>query len=93
MREVPHQHERRGRQFELGRDDGGIVLRGKPRRRADPLRGREARAQDLRRLARLTAALVGDAATEGIHFAPATAVALRRRDDGWTLDLLVAPGG
>jgi phosphohistidine phosphatase SixA len=44
-------------------------------------------------LARLTAALVGDAATEGIHFAPATAVALRRRDDGWTFDLLVAPGG
>ena len=44
-------------------------------------------------LARLTAALVGDAATEGIHFAPATAVALRRHADGWTLDLVVAPGG
>ena len=44
-------------------------------------------------LARLTAALVGAAATERIHFAPATAVALCRRGDGWTLDLVVAPGG
>lgn len=44
-------------------------------------------------LARLTAALVGDATTERIHFGPATAVALCRRGDGWTLDLVVAPGG
>jgi phosphohistidine phosphatase len=44
-------------------------------------------------LARLTATLVGDAATERIHFAPATAVALRRHAGGWRLDLVVAPGG
>jgi phosphohistidine phosphatase len=44
-------------------------------------------------LARLTAALVGDAVTERISFAPATAVALLRHADGWTLDLVVAPGG
>jgi phosphohistidine phosphatase len=44
-------------------------------------------------LARLTAALVGDAATERIRFAPATVVALRRHADGWTLDLVVDPDG
>jgi phosphohistidine phosphatase len=44
-------------------------------------------------LARLTAALVGDAATEGIPFVPATALALSRHAGGWTLDLVVAPGG
>jgi phosphohistidine phosphatase len=44
-------------------------------------------------LARLTAALVGDAGTEGIRFAPATAVALRRHPAGWALDLVVTPGG
>jgi phosphohistidine phosphatase len=44
-------------------------------------------------LARLTAALVGDAATEHVRFAPATAVALRRHPEGWALDLVVTPKG
>jgi phosphohistidine phosphatase len=42
-------------------------------------------------LARLTVALVGGAADERIVFAPATAVGLRRRPDGWALDLVVPP--
>jgi phosphohistidine phosphatase len=42
-------------------------------------------------LARLTAALVKGAAVERIAFAPATAVGLRRRPDGWELELLVPP--
>jgi len=44
-------------------------------------------------LARLATALVGDAAVERIHFAPATAVALRRRPQGWAVDLVVGPRG
>jgi phosphohistidine phosphatase len=43
-------------------------------------------------LARLATALVGDAAMERVRFTPATAVALRRQPDGWTLDLVVTPG-
>ena len=42
-------------------------------------------------LARRAAALVGGAALERIAFAPATAVGIRRRPDGWTLDLVVPP--
>src|SRR5262249_26544771 len=42
-------------------------------------------------LARLVAALAGEAALEGIAFAPATAVGLERRLDGWTLDWVVRP--
>ena len=44
-------------------------------------------------LARLATALVGDAAVERIHFAPATAVALRRRPHGWALDRGARDGG
>lgn len=40
-------------------------------------------------LARLTVALAGGAAVEGIPFAPATAVGLRRGPDGWTVALVV----
>ena len=40
-------------------------------------------------LARLTAALVGDAEVERIHFAPGTAVSLRRGPDGWRLEWVV----
>jgi phosphohistidine phosphatase len=43
-------------------------------------------------LARLTATLVGGVAVERIRFAPGTAVALRRRPDGWALDGVMAPG-
>jgi phosphohistidine phosphatase len=42
-------------------------------------------------LARLAAALVGGVALERIAFAPATAVGLRRRPDGWELELVVPP--
>jgi phosphohistidine phosphatase len=42
-------------------------------------------------LARLTAALVKGAAVERIALAPATAVGLRRRPDGWELELVVPP--
>jgi phosphohistidine phosphatase len=42
-------------------------------------------------LARLAAALVGGAALERIAFAPATAVGLERRPDGWTLAQVVPP--
>jgi phosphohistidine phosphatase len=42
-------------------------------------------------LARLTAALVKGAAVERIAFTPATAVGLRRRADGWELEMLVPP--
>jgi phosphohistidine phosphatase len=40
-------------------------------------------------LARLTVALAGGAAVEGIPFTPATAVGLRRGPDGWTIALVV----
>ncbi len=43
-------------------------------------------------LARLTAALVGDPEVERIHFAPATAVGLRRGPDGWQLEWVVPAG-
>jgi phosphohistidine phosphatase len=42
-------------------------------------------------LARLAAALVGDAALERLHFAPATAVGLRRGKGGWEVELVVPP--
>ena len=42
-------------------------------------------------LARLTAALVGGAELERIHFAPGTAVGLRRGAGGWELELVVPP--
>lgn len=42
-------------------------------------------------LARLATALVGGAGVERIAFAPATAVGLRRRADGWELDLVLPP--
>ena len=42
-------------------------------------------------LARLTAALVGGATLERIHFNPGTAVGLRRGPGGWELDLVVPP--
>lgn len=42
-------------------------------------------------LARLAVALVGDVAGDRIAFAPATAVGLRRRPDGWALELIVSP--
>jgi len=45
----------------------------------------------LPQLARLAAALVGEVALAGIAFAPATAVGLERRPDGWTIDLVVPP--
>jgi phosphohistidine phosphatase len=45
-------------------------------------------------LARLGAALAGAAALERIHFAPGTAVGLRRDPDGWQVELIVtAPTG
>jgi phosphohistidine phosphatase len=45
-------------------------------------------------LARLSAALAGGAAVERIHFAPGTAVGLRRGPDGWQVELIVpAPTG
>jgi phosphohistidine phosphatase len=45
-------------------------------------------------LARLGAALAGAAALERIHFAPGTAVGLRRGTDGWQVELIVpAPSG
>jgi hypothetical protein len=45
-------------------------------------------------LARLSAALAGAAALERIHFAPGTAVGLRRGPDGWQVALIVpAPTG
>lgn len=40
-------------------------------------------------LARLTAVLAGNVVLEGISFAPATAVGLRREPDGWALELVV----
>jgi phosphohistidine phosphatase len=43
-------------------------------------------------LARLTAALVGDPEVGRIHFAPATAVGLRRGPDGWQLEWVVPAG-
>ena len=45
-------------------------------------------------LARLAAALVGAALAEPIHFAPGTAVALRRGSDGWAPEAIVpSPAG
>jgi phosphohistidine phosphatase len=43
-------------------------------------------------LARLTAALVGHPTVERIHFAPATAVGLRRDPDGWRLEWVIPSG-
>ena len=42
-------------------------------------------------LARLAAALVGSSALDRIHFAPGTAVGVRRRPQGWQVELIV-PG-
>ena len=45
-------------------------------------------------LARLAAAMVGEPEMERVHFAPGTAVGLRRSSEGWRLDLIVpATGG
>ena len=45
-------------------------------------------------LARLAAALVGSSALDRIHFAPGTAVGVRRRPQGWQVELIVpAPTG
>jgi phosphohistidine phosphatase len=45
-------------------------------------------------LARLATAMVGETQMGRVHFAPGTAVGLRRSASGWQLDLVVpAPGG
>jgi phosphohistidine phosphatase len=75
----------------LAPEDDPAVAAAELERAAEPLM----LVGHLPHLARLTAALVGGAALERLHFAPGTAVGLRRGPDGWRLELIVParPGG
>jgi phosphohistidine phosphatase len=75
----------------LAPEDDPAVVAAELERAAEPL----LLVGHLPHLARLAAALVGGAALEGLHFAPGTAVALRRGPGGWQLDRIVPahPGG
>jgi phosphohistidine phosphatase len=73
----------------LAPEDDPVVAADELQRAAAPLM----LVGHLPHLARLTAALIGDAATERIRFAPATALALRRHAGGWTLERVVAGEG